>query len=248
MVLSLSQVSPKSQSAVPPGRQAYLEVALLEALLNLVDRYWSGCKSLHSNEVFLGESGGDGQLVSGTQAQAPLWAALLDPHPPSLGCCAVGSTHAFLTAAGGLPGAGVSPAASGGWRCLVVWFIGSAVPRRWFSCLFPRGDLERLKSCRCSPRVLQVSELARVQVCRGSAWCLGAGAHWGALHPESGWETGCCVPRAPPSLPPAAQGAAFSVPGEQGFASPPLRQTQAPAWMATLVATRGSEHSSCSDL
>lgn len=65
MVLFLSQVSPKLQLAVPPGKQASLEVALLEALLDLVDRYWSGCKSLHGNEVFLGESGGGGQLVSG---------------------------------------------------------------------------------------------------------------------------------------------------------------------------------------
>lgn len=65
MVLFLSQVSPKLQLAVPPGKQASLEAALLEALLDLVDRYWSGCKSLHGNEVFLGESGGGGQLVSG---------------------------------------------------------------------------------------------------------------------------------------------------------------------------------------
>ncbi|XP_047586702.1 centrosomal protein of 72 kDa isoform X2 [Lutra lutra] len=43
---------PKLYSAVPPGKKAALEVALLEALLDLVDRYWSGCKSLHGNEVF----------------------------------------------------------------------------------------------------------------------------------------------------------------------------------------------------
>ncbi|EPQ02530.1 Centrosomal protein of 72 kDa [Myotis brandtii] len=46
------EVSPKLLSAVPPGK-AILGVALLESLLDLVDRYWSGCKSLHSNEVFL---------------------------------------------------------------------------------------------------------------------------------------------------------------------------------------------------
>ncbi|XP_008160274.2 centrosomal protein of 72 kDa [Eptesicus fuscus] len=49
------EVSPKLLSAVPPGK-ATLEVALLETLLDLVDRYWSGCKSLHSNEVFLAQA------------------------------------------------------------------------------------------------------------------------------------------------------------------------------------------------
>lgn len=33
-----------------------LEWALLEALLDLVDRHWNGCKSLHDNQAFLGES------------------------------------------------------------------------------------------------------------------------------------------------------------------------------------------------
>nr|XP_035934354.1 centrosomal protein of 72 kDa isoform X2 [Halichoerus grypus] len=46
------EVAPTLYSAVSPVRKAALEVALLEALLDLVDRYWSGCKSLHSNEVF----------------------------------------------------------------------------------------------------------------------------------------------------------------------------------------------------
>ncbi|XP_016067753.1 PREDICTED: centrosomal protein of 72 kDa isoform X2 [Miniopterus natalensis] len=50
------EVSPKLHPAVLPGKQATLEVALLEALLDLVDRYWSGCKSLHSNEVFLAQA------------------------------------------------------------------------------------------------------------------------------------------------------------------------------------------------
>lgn len=58
MVLFLLQVTPKLLSAEPPGKAA-LEVALLETLLDLVDRYWSGCKSLHNNEVFLGELGRD---------------------------------------------------------------------------------------------------------------------------------------------------------------------------------------------
>ncbi|XP_014404115.1 PREDICTED: centrosomal protein of 72 kDa [Myotis brandtii] len=49
------EVSPKLLSAVPPGK-AILGVALLESLLDLVDRYWSGCKSLHSNEVFLAQA------------------------------------------------------------------------------------------------------------------------------------------------------------------------------------------------
>ncbi|XP_027462448.2 centrosomal protein of 72 kDa isoform X3 [Zalophus californianus] len=46
------EVAPTLYSAVSPVRKAALEVALLEALLDLVDRYWSGCKSLHGNEVF----------------------------------------------------------------------------------------------------------------------------------------------------------------------------------------------------
>ncbi|CAK6444238.1 unnamed protein product [Pipistrellus nathusii] len=49
------EVTPKLLSAEPPGKAA-LEVALLETLLDLVDRYWSGCKSLHSNEVFLAQA------------------------------------------------------------------------------------------------------------------------------------------------------------------------------------------------
>ncbi|XP_036164132.1 centrosomal protein of 72 kDa [Myotis myotis] len=49
------EVSPKLLSAVPPGK-ATMGVALLESLLDLVDRYWSGCKSLHSNEVFLAQA------------------------------------------------------------------------------------------------------------------------------------------------------------------------------------------------
>ncbi|XP_054434339.1 centrosomal protein of 72 kDa [Pteronotus mesoamericanus] len=51
-----SEVSPKLHSAVPPGKRAALEATLLEALLDLVDRYWSGCKSLHSNELFLAQA------------------------------------------------------------------------------------------------------------------------------------------------------------------------------------------------
>lgn len=45
-------VSPKQY----PSRKAALEVTLLEVLLDLVDRYWSGCKSLHGNEAFLAQA------------------------------------------------------------------------------------------------------------------------------------------------------------------------------------------------
>lgn len=70
MALSPWQVSPaKLYSAAPPGKKAGLEVVLLEALLDLVDRYWGGCKSLHGNEVFRGESGG-------RSAQTHTWATL----------------------------------------------------------------------------------------------------------------------------------------------------------------------------
>ncbi|XP_043457851.1 centrosomal protein of 72 kDa isoform X2 [Prionailurus bengalensis] len=52
-VSGTGEVSPaKLYSAPPPGKKAGLEVVLLEALLDLVDRYWGGCKSLHGNEVF----------------------------------------------------------------------------------------------------------------------------------------------------------------------------------------------------
>uniref|UniRef100_A0A2K6FLY1 Centrosomal protein of 72 kDa n=1 Tax=Propithecus coquereli TaxID=379532 RepID=A0A2K6FLY1_PROCO len=47
------ELSPKLRSAALPGEKAALEVVLLEALLDLVDKYWDGCRSLHSNEVFL---------------------------------------------------------------------------------------------------------------------------------------------------------------------------------------------------
>ncbi|XP_004440088.1 PREDICTED: centrosomal protein of 72 kDa [Ceratotherium simum simum] len=50
------EVSPKSHTAALPGKKAALEVVLLEALLDLVDRYWSGCKSLHGNEVFIAQA------------------------------------------------------------------------------------------------------------------------------------------------------------------------------------------------
>ncbi|XP_026929101.1 centrosomal protein of 72 kDa isoform X2 [Acinonyx jubatus] len=52
-VSGTGEVSPaKLYSAPPPGKKAGLEAVLLEALLDLVDRYWGGCKSLHGNEVF----------------------------------------------------------------------------------------------------------------------------------------------------------------------------------------------------
>lgn len=75
MVLSPLQVSPKLHSAVPPGKKAALEVTFLDALLDLVDRYWHGCKSLHSNEMFLGESARDRQLVGSATCGPTLQAA-----------------------------------------------------------------------------------------------------------------------------------------------------------------------------
>ncbi|XP_045856747.1 centrosomal protein of 72 kDa isoform X3 [Meles meles] len=42
---------PKPYSAVPPGKKSVLEAALLEALVDLVDRQWSGCESLRGSEV-----------------------------------------------------------------------------------------------------------------------------------------------------------------------------------------------------
>uniref|UniRef100_A0A8C7EWM6 Centrosomal protein of 72 kDa n=1 Tax=Neovison vison TaxID=452646 RepID=A0A8C7EWM6_NEOVI len=65
--LSPLQVVPRLYSAVPPGKKAALEVALLEALLDLVDRYWSGCKSLHDNEVFQAQAR---HILSSVQASA----------------------------------------------------------------------------------------------------------------------------------------------------------------------------------
>ncbi|EHH61501.1 Centrosomal protein of 72 kDa, partial [Macaca fascicularis] len=44
--------SPGSRSALP-RKKATLQAALLETLLDLVDRSWGGCRSLHSNEAFL---------------------------------------------------------------------------------------------------------------------------------------------------------------------------------------------------
>ncbi|XP_044090327.1 centrosomal protein of 72 kDa isoform X2 [Neovison vison] len=61
------EVVPRLYSAVPPGKKAALEVALLEALLDLVDRYWSGCKSLHDNEVFQAQAR---HILSSVQAFA----------------------------------------------------------------------------------------------------------------------------------------------------------------------------------
>ncbi|XP_021114207.1 LOW QUALITY PROTEIN: centrosomal protein of 72 kDa [Heterocephalus glaber] len=55
--LSNSRVPPPaSHLAAPLGRRAPLEVVLLEALLHLVDKHWSGCRSLHRNETFLAQA------------------------------------------------------------------------------------------------------------------------------------------------------------------------------------------------
>ncbi|XP_024103236.2 centrosomal protein of 72 kDa isoform X1 [Pongo abelii] len=47
--------SPGSHSALPRKKTA-LQAALLETLLDLVDRSWGGCRSLHSNEAFLAQA------------------------------------------------------------------------------------------------------------------------------------------------------------------------------------------------
>uniref|UniRef100_A0A2K6TAD3 Centrosomal protein of 72 kDa n=1 Tax=Saimiri boliviensis boliviensis TaxID=39432 RepID=A0A2K6TAD3_SAIBB len=47
--------SPRSHSA-PPGKKAGLPAALLETLVDLVDRSRGGCRSLHSNEAFLAQA------------------------------------------------------------------------------------------------------------------------------------------------------------------------------------------------
>ena len=143
MVLLPLQVSPKLHSAVPPGKKATLEVTLLDALLDLVDRYWNGCKSLHSNEMFLGESRRDSQLMGPEPRAGPTfrlrcvrrylfspWVSgprLAGPSPSAAtGCCASGSIlTVFLTAAGGSPEAWllVFPAAgSGSGRHRIAWF------------------------------------------------------------------------------------------------------------------------------
>ncbi|XP_047633384.1 centrosomal protein of 72 kDa isoform X2 [Phacochoerus africanus] len=54
--LSESEVCPRLPLAVAPGKRPALEGLLLEALLDLVDRYWSGCRSLHGNELFLAQA------------------------------------------------------------------------------------------------------------------------------------------------------------------------------------------------
>lgn len=53
---SESEVCPRLPFAVAPGKRPALEGLLLEALLDLVDRYWSGCRSLHGNELFLAQA------------------------------------------------------------------------------------------------------------------------------------------------------------------------------------------------
>ncbi|XP_010601474.1 centrosomal protein of 72 kDa isoform X4 [Fukomys damarensis] len=55
---NLSSQKPPSTShlAAPTGKRAPLEVVLLEALLDLVDKHWSGCRSLHRNEMFLAQA------------------------------------------------------------------------------------------------------------------------------------------------------------------------------------------------
>ncbi|XP_052515252.1 centrosomal protein of 72 kDa [Budorcas taxicolor] len=53
---SASEACPKLHSATLPGKKATLEALVLEALLDLVDRHWSGRRSLHSSEAFLAQA------------------------------------------------------------------------------------------------------------------------------------------------------------------------------------------------
>ncbi|XP_037385722.1 centrosomal protein of 72 kDa isoform X2 [Talpa occidentalis] len=53
---SARQASPRLPVAPAPKRKAALELARLEALLDLVDRHWSGRRSLHSHEAFLAQA------------------------------------------------------------------------------------------------------------------------------------------------------------------------------------------------
>ncbi|XP_030103298.1 centrosomal protein of 72 kDa isoform X7 [Mus musculus] len=53
---SQKTLSPKLCSAAVPERRSTLEVALLEALLDLIDRCSSGSGSLHGNEAFLAQA------------------------------------------------------------------------------------------------------------------------------------------------------------------------------------------------
>ncbi|XP_005407060.1 PREDICTED: centrosomal protein of 72 kDa isoform X2 [Chinchilla lanigera] len=45
-----------SHLTAPLGERAALDMVFLEALLNLVDKYWSGCRSLHGNQAFLAQA------------------------------------------------------------------------------------------------------------------------------------------------------------------------------------------------
>ncbi|XP_040118156.1 centrosomal protein of 72 kDa isoform X2 [Oryx dammah] len=53
---SASEACPKLHSAALPGKEDTLEALVLEALLDLVDRHWSGRRSLHSSEDFLAQA------------------------------------------------------------------------------------------------------------------------------------------------------------------------------------------------
>ncbi|XP_038626219.1 centrosomal protein of 72 kDa [Tachyglossus aculeatus] len=57
--------SPSCHSGVQPVSKDANEATPLEGLLDLVDRYWNGCKSLHCNEKFLGQAR---RILSAAQA------------------------------------------------------------------------------------------------------------------------------------------------------------------------------------
>lgn len=78
------QVCPKLHLAVPPGKKATLEVALLD----LVGRHWSGCSPLHSSEVLLGElaQGSAGRCLRPTAGR---WSPCLAGPPHRRHCLTV---------------------------------------------------------------------------------------------------------------------------------------------------------------
>ncbi|KAL0628965.1 Centrosomal protein of 72 kDa, partial [Plecturocebus cupreus] len=54
-VTDAAEPSPRSHSA-PPGKKTDLQAALLETLVDLVDRSWGGCRSLRSSKAFLAQA------------------------------------------------------------------------------------------------------------------------------------------------------------------------------------------------
>ncbi|XP_053449811.1 centrosomal protein of 72 kDa isoform X2 [Nycticebus coucang] len=55
-VADARELSPKSRPVAVPGEKAARDEVLLGAFLDLVDEHWGGCRSLHSNTVFLAQA------------------------------------------------------------------------------------------------------------------------------------------------------------------------------------------------